>query len=138
MRLASQTDDKRRARERPTRGRSDMSRVRLGIALASAMLSTLALAPAATAATNVLFILDSSGSMWEKVDGTPKTVTAKRVLGETLGSLPADARVGLMTYGHRRKGDCRDIEILSPIGAESRAAIAKKVNALKPKGETPI
>ena len=92
----------------------------------------------ATADTNVLIILDSSGSMWEQIDGVAKTVTAKKVLDATLKSLPAEAHVGLMSYGHRRKGDCSDIELLSPIGSDGRDAVAAKVNALKPKGDTPI
>jgi Mg-chelatase subunit ChlD len=92
----------------------------------------------ASAATNVLFILDSSGSMWEQVEGIPKIVIAKRVLNDTLSALPSDTRLGLMTYGHRRKGDCKDIEMLSPIGAAKSAEIAAKVRALTPKGETPI
>ncbi len=90
------------------------------------------------AATNVLFILDSSGSMLERVDGVPKTVSAKKVMRDTLGALPSEVHAGLMTYGHRRSGDCRDIEVLSPIGVDTPAALAAKVDALKPKGETPI
>ncbi|HYV89329.1 MAG TPA: VWA domain-containing protein, partial [Candidatus Polarisedimenticolia bacterium] len=90
------------------------------------------------AGTNVLFILDSSGSMWEKVDGVAKVVTAKRVLDDTLAKLSADTEIGLMTYGHRRKNDCSDIQVLDAIGADKAPAIAKKVNALAPKGETPI
>jgi hypothetical protein len=93
---------------------------------------------AAAAPANVLFVLDSSGSMWERVDGQPKIVTAKKVLNDLLAKLPAKTRVGLMTYGHRRKGDCKDIELLSAIGRETPSAIAKKVDALQPKGETPI
>lgn len=92
----------------------------------------------ASAGNNVLFILDSSGSMWARVDGAPKVETAKRVLNDTLHQLPAGTKVGLMTYGHRRKADCNDIELLSPIGAEGADAISAKVSALQPKGETPI
>lgn len=92
----------------------------------------------AHAATNVLFILDSSGSMWEQVNGVAKIVIAKRALNDTLSALPSDTQLGLMTYGHRRKGDCNDIEMLSPIGTAKSAAIAAKVRALTPKGETPI
>lgn len=91
-----------------------------------------------SAATNVLFILDNSGSMLERVDGAPKIVTAKRVLADTLRDLPREARVGLMTYGHRRRHDCDDIELLAPIREQQRAAIAQKVARLQPKGETPI
>lgn len=91
-----------------------------------------------SAATNVLFILDNSGSMLERVDGAPKIVAAKRVLADTLRDLPREAKVGLMTYGHRRRHDCDDIELLAPIGEQQRAAITQKVNRLQPKGETPI
>lgn len=92
----------------------------------------------ASAATNLLYIVDSSGSMWEQVDGKPKIVVAKSVLNETLSALSPETRLGLMTYGRRRAGDCADIEVLSPIGSESRAAIAARVAGLTPKGKTPI
>ena len=92
----------------------------------------------AAAATNILFVVDASGSMWEQVDGKPKITIAKQVLSDTLAALPAQPRLGLMTYGRRSKGDCSDIEVLSPIGKDSHAAIAAKVAALTPKGETPI
>lgn len=88
--------------------------------------------------TNVLFIIDSSGSMWERVDELSKTELAKKTMTDVLNSLPADSRIGLMSYGHRRKADCGDIELISPIGSETPAAIAKKVNTLKPRGITPI
>lgn len=104
-----------------------------------ALLAALIVAPPALAAdTNVLFILDGSGSMWERVDGQPKIVTAKAVLDKVLSTLPSGTAMGLMTYGVRRKGDCTDIQVLSPVGSENAAAIQKKVNALMPKGDTPI
>jgi hypothetical protein len=112
-------------------------RVLVLVAAVIAALRCLAPGPS-LAATNVLFILDSSGSMWAKVDGAPKVVTAKRVLNDTLHQLPPGTKIGLMTYGHRRKGDCSDIEVLSAIGADGPDAISAKVNALQPKGETPI
>jgi|GEM_PF-2101148 len=88
--------------------------------------------------TNVLFILDNSGSMWQRVDGEPKVESAKKILSDVLNELPPDSKLGLMTYGHRRKSDCKDIELVSPIGSETGPAIAKRVNAFKPKGRTPI
>lgn len=51
----------------------------------------------ANAKTNLLFILDSSGSMRATVDGAPKIVSAKRVLNETLLQLPLETRVGFMS-----------------------------------------
>ena len=43
-----------------------------------------------------------------------------------------------MAYGHRRKGDCADIETLIPVGAGQNEALAQTVRNLQPKGMTPI
>jgi hypothetical protein len=116
--------------------RRSTARLRLSLL---AMAWCLAIAsPAFAAQSNVLFILDGSGSMWGQVDGKPKIVTAKAVLDDAVQRLPAGTAMGLMTYGVRRKGDCSDIQILSPVGSEDASAIEKKVNALTPKGDTPI
>ena len=91
------------------------------------------------AETNVLFIFDSSGSMKKKIDtGEARMTVAKRAMAQALKDMPADVRVGLLLYGHRKAKDCTDIELTSPIGADDAAAIAKRITELKPKGETPI
>jgi len=90
------------------------------------------------AESNMLFILDASGSMWGQVDGTAKIETAKNVLGTLLKDLPADTKVGLMTYGHREEGDCKDVETLSSIGSDDLATVKDKLYSIVPKGKTPI
>jgi hypothetical protein len=103
-----------------------------------ALLAIVAAAPAA-AETNVLFVFDASGSMKAKVDASSTRLSvAKKALTETLTGLPADARLGLLLYGHRRAKDCTDIELVSPLGADDAATIGKRVNATDAKGETPI
>jgi hypothetical protein len=92
----------------------------------------------AVAETNILFIMDASNSMWGQIDGTAKIETAKQTLGKLLTDLPAGTKLGLMAYGHRSEKDCNDIELLSPIGAENGAALAKRVLGLTPTGKTPI
>jgi hypothetical protein len=93
----------------------------------------------AHAQTNVLFVFDASGSMKRDAGGgESRMVAAKRAIGDTLRNLPASARLGLMVYGHRRAKDCSDIELVSPIAAEDAASLARYVNALDAKGETPI
>ena len=61
-------------------------------------------------AARILFILDASGSMWGKLDGKEKIVIAREVMEELINGLPEGVHVGLEVYGHRRKGDCEDIE----------------------------
>ncbi len=86
---------------------------------------------------DAILVLDASGSMWGQIEGEAKITIAKRVLGDLLGDLPAERRLGLIAYGHNRKGDCADIEELATVGAE-RSTIASAVSGLNPKGKTPM
>lgn len=88
--------------------------------------------------SNVLFILDASGSMWQKLEGEFKISTAKTVLQKLVDGLPSDTRAGLIAYGHNRKSDCKDIETLLPISTLDKKAFAEKLSGLNPQGMTPI
>ncbi|MBG6173855.1 MAG: VWA domain-containing protein [Roseibium album] len=86
-----------------------------------------------------MFILDASGSMWGRLDdGRPKISVAREVLSSVTSKLPVSVNAGLIAYGHRRKGDCSDIELVHPISAAGGAAIGGKLNSLSPRGKTPI
>ena len=87
---------------------------------------------------NILFILDGSGSMWGRIDGVAKIVLAKDTMTSLISEIPDDAAVGLMCYGHRRKGDCDDIELLVPLGKNNQPSLREKIQAINPKGMTPI
>jgi len=87
---------------------------------------------------DLVLIVDGSGSMWGQVRGEPKIAIARRVLGDVLGNVPNGANVGLITYGHRRAADCKDVETVIPIGPIDHALMKKKIDALKPRGKTPI
>ena len=105
--------------------------------LLAAVMMAVASVPA-QARTNMLFILDGSNSMWGQVDGVAKIDTAKTVLANLMSDLPQDTQVGLMAYGHRVEGDCRDVQTVAAIGAESVASVTAKLNAITPTGKTPI
>ncbi|MGV7221311.1 MAG: vWA domain-containing protein [Nitrospinales bacterium] len=96
----------------------------------------------ALASSNILFIMDASGSMNGKIGSEIKMTVAKRVLSDLLNEIPEDSKVGLMAYGHtvskEKAGACEDIAILSSIGQESPKALSTKVNGLRPMGMTPI
>ncbi|MEC8042660.1 MAG: VWA domain-containing protein, partial [Pseudomonadota bacterium] len=85
-----------------------------------------------------ILVLDGSGSMWGQIDGTAKITIAQDVIGGLMTTLPADLDLGLTVYGHRRKGDCADIETLVMPGPDTRGAITGAVNGIKPKGKTPM
>ena len=69
---------------------------------------------------------------------TDQIEAAKEVMAKTVPALPKEVRVGLVAYGHRKKGDCADVETLVPSGSNDRDALLKKVAALSPKGKTPM
>jgi Ca-activated chloride channel family protein len=116
-----------------------MDIMRLSSILA-ALLSLLALALPAIAQErpNTILVLDGSGSMWGQIDGVNKIVIARQVVAEILAGFPADQNLGLVTYGHRRRGDCADIETLVAPAPGTAAEIVRLVNELNPRGMTPM
>lgn len=96
------------------------------------------LAVSVSAADNLVLILDASGSMWGRVGNETKIEAARRVVRGLVGKLPADARLGLVAYGHRKKGDCSDIETLVAPGSADANEVPARVDKLNPLGMTPI
>lgn len=103
--------------------------------------AALCLLPAALFAqdrSSAILVMDGSGSMWGQIDGTAKITIAQEVIGNLMTTLPDTMDLGLTVYGHRRKGDCADIETVVLPGADTRGAITAAVNGIKPKGKTPM
>ncbi len=90
------------------------------------------------AADKTILVLDASGSMWEQIEGKPKIEIARTALKSMLAEWPKGQEVGLVAYGHRSKGDCKDIETLLPVGALDAEKMGKIVDGLIPKGKTPL
>lgn len=86
----------------------------------------------------VIIVFDASGSMYGQVAGGVKIDVAKKVVSDIVGTIDPAMELGLIAYGHRKKGDCDDIELLVPPQAGSSAAILKAVAGLEPKGKTPL
>ena len=86
----------------------------------------------------VVLVLDASGSMWGQIDGKTKMEIAKDVVGSVVGSWKPEDELGLVAYGHREKGSCTDIEVLREAGPLDGADYMSAVNALNPKGKTPM
>ncbi len=93
---------------------------------------------AAAELPEAVFILDASGSMQEPAGSQTKIIAAQSVLAQVIPSIDPEVKVGLAAYGHRRSQDCTDIEILVPPGSDDRPAILARVQAMQPKGMTPI
>ncbi len=85
-----------------------------------------------------MLVLDASGSMLRKIDGRTKIEIAREAVASMLDTWPANRQLGLMAYGHRTKGDCADIELLMDADTVDAEGMQTAVNALHPKGMTPI
>ena len=112
----------------------------VGIARSTIFAALLALSstPALAQSGDAILILDASGSMWGQVDGQTKISAARKAVDSILRKWKPDDRLGLMTYGHRSKGDCKDIELMVPVSRFDPDRIKAAVNGLNPKGKTPI
>ncbi len=94
--------------------------------------------PAPAAQSNTIIVLDASNSMWGQVDGVAKIEIARDVFADLLGDWGEKGQLGVIAYGHRRKGDCADIEQIIEVGpVDAKAAIAR-IRGILPKGRTPL
>ncbi|MEI9899699.1 MAG: VWA domain-containing protein [Hyphomicrobium sp.] len=87
-----------------------------------------------------MIVVDGSGSMWgglgaEKI---AKLEMVREALRTLLPSLRADARVGLASFGHRRRGSCGDAEVIVPPDANSAERLAIPVDKLNAVGKGPL
>lgn len=104
------------------------------------LLASLLLAAACTAQAgeNMLLVLDASGSMRGQIEGRTKVDIARATVASVVRGWDPANQLGLVVYGHRRKGDCTDIETLIPVGPLDPQAYLKTVNSLGALGMTPL
>jgi Ca-activated chloride channel family protein len=86
----------------------------------------------------VVLVLDSSGSMAGAMDGSPKLDAARKAIRAMANGLAEGRSLGLVAYGHRRQGDCSDIETLVPPGPLDRAGLDRALDGLLARGKTPL
>jgi Ca-activated chloride channel family protein len=86
----------------------------------------------------IIFIYDASGSMWGQMQGKTKMEIAASVLSDAVNNLSENQKLGFVAYGHRKEGDCRDIEFMVNSDDGSKAEVIQAVKGIKPLGKTPL
>ena len=91
----------------------------------------------------VLFIVDFSNSMSEKLHGTKKINMVLDTMQELLPQLPPEKRVGLRVYGHKGgylipSTACKASSLIVPMSKNSATSIQSALFSLQPTGWTPI
>ncbi len=56
-------------------------------------------------AARVIMVLDASGSMWGQIQGKTKIEIARAAIAELLANWNPSIDLGLIAYGHRKKGE---------------------------------
>ncbi|VAW75985.1 FIG01024677: hypothetical protein [hydrothermal vent metagenome] len=87
---------------------------------------------------NVMLIIDASGSMWGKINGEAKIDIARNAISKLVKTWNKQTKIGVMAYGHRRKGDCKDIQTIAPLGKINASQVISILGDLNPKGKTPL
>lgn len=86
---------------------------------------------------DVMVVFDMSGSMWGQVNGVAKVDIARDAFDGLISDWDAtNTSAGLIAYGHRRRGDCTDIELLAQ--PSEGANISSLIANLQPRGKTPL
>lgn len=91
----------------------------------------------------ILFIVDFSNSMTERLHGTQKINMVLDTMQELLPQIPKNQRVGLRVYGHKGNSfmptsACRASSLVVPMVKNGSAEIQSALFSLKPTGWTPI
>ena len=76
--------------------------------------------------------------MWGQIDGIAKIEIAREVMGDLLVNWDPATNLGLVVYGHRAADDCSDIETVIPPGPLDAGAYMAEINAIGPRGRTPL
>src|SRR5262249_42735860 len=92
---------------------------------------------------NILFLVDASYSMKEKLGGADQKIdAAKQVLQNALSRIPTDINLGLRVFGQGFTNDpsidCQQSALLVPMGQGNRRAIIDQIRQVRPFGLTPL
>jgi Ca-activated chloride channel family protein len=116
--------------------------MRLNFAASLALLAGIFVVPQASGqergGSPTVLVIDASNSMWGRIDGRSKMEIAREAVSSLVETLPGGARLGIVAYGHRRAGDCGDIERVLPVAAVDKAGVQEVAGRLTPRGKTPI
>lgn len=90
----------------------------------------------------ILFIVDFSNSMSEKIKGIKKIDMVLDTVTQILPSIPSNQRIGLRVYGHKSgifaAQACKASTLMVPITKNSAGSIRNSLFSLSPSGWTPI
>ena len=83
-------------------------------------------------------IVDGSGSMAGKMEGSTKLAIAKQSLAKIVNEIPPGSQVALRVYGQNfsvdeKEQSCQDSELIYPMGPIDSEVLTQKIQSIKAK-----
>lgn len=96
-------------------------------------------APArADEAPSTMLVIDGSGSMWGRFESDKRAkIDVIRDALKTPIAAAGASRIGFTSFGHRRRADCSDVEVIAEPTAE-RDGVLYALEKLNPRGKGPL
>lgn len=95
--------------------------------------------------TNVVILMDASGSMKAEVVGGAKMTLAKKAIERFTSELEEDVNVSLLAYGHKGTGSgadkelsCQSIDTVYPLGEYNQDTFHEAMDSFRASGWTPL
>jgi Ca-activated chloride channel homolog len=111
----------------------------LSILVVTFWFSALTAAEVSPASHVRVVVFDASGSMWAQLEeGKSRIEIARAVMQQFDGRRDIEIPIGVVAYGHTRRGDCEDIEAVLPIEQHERGDVENVISVLNPRGMTPL
>jgi len=85
-----------------------------------------------------ILIIDGSISMSGKIDKKSKISLVKNALSPALKSARSNLDLGVVAYGTRRRGDCKDVQHIIRLGSIFPGRYMKIIKKITPKGRAPV
>jgi Ca-activated chloride channel homolog len=88
----------------------------------------------------LMIVFDGSGSMWGRLasDNAIKLTIARDAVRKSWPKLSTSVRVGLSSFGHNRKSDCSDVEVILDPATGDVGRFMTPLDKLNPKGKGPL
>ena len=110
----------------------------LGLSVAAAQSTAPAADPNVPPTARAVVVLDSSGPMLAPLDRFKKYYLVRKNLQTALTTPPTGVDIGLVSYGHRRRAACDDVELLQPVAPFDPRTFFRGLMSVRPKGLSPI
>ncbi len=87
---------------------------------------------------DIALVYDLSNSMWAPLNEVSKVTLAQKGIATGLKNLNGKINFAMLSFGHKEKTGCDNVEIISPLNQLREEEAALAIKPLRPRGNAPI